>query len=76
MYFIEIGHKFFCSRGSMRCRGRSGFGKETKMEAIVSEERRHLGGFLKSIIVGEFCKWKQFEPVILFAIAKDPKVQF
>ena len=60
----------------MRCRSRSGFGKKTKMETVVDEEWRHLGGFLGSVVVYEFCKWKQFELVILFIIAKDAEVGF
>ena len=76
VYFVKIGCEFFCSGGSIRCRSRSGFGKETKMETIVDEERRHLGGFLGSVVVYEFCKWKQFELVILFVIAKDAEVGF
>ena len=46
------------------------------MKTVVGEEREYLGGFLRSIVVGEFCKWKQFEPVILFIIAKDAEVGF
>jgi len=46
------------------------------METVVDEKWRHLSGFLESIVVCEFCKWKQFEPVILFIIAKDAEVGF
>ena len=60
----------------MRCRGRSGFSKKTKMKTVVDKEWRHLSGFLGSVVVCEFCKWKQFEPVILFIIAKDTEIGF
>ena len=46
------------------------------MKTIVGEEQRHLGGFLGSVVVCKFCEWKQFEPVIMFVIAKDTEVGF
>ena len=44
------------------------------MEAIIREEGRHLGGFLEGIVIGEFGKGKQVEPVVLLIVAEDAEV--
>ena len=75
-YFMKIECEFFCSQSSMRSRGRSGFSKKTRVKTVVGEEWRYIRGFLKSVVVYKFCKWKQFKPVILFIIAKDTEIGF
>ena len=37
---------------------------------------RHLHDFLKSIVIGKFCKRQQLKPLVLFMIAKNAKVGF
>ena len=46
------------------------------MKAIISKERGHSGRFLDGIVVGEFSKWQQFEPVVLIVVAEDAKIRF
>jgi len=46
------------------------------MKTIISEKGEHLGGFLRCVVVGKFCKRQQFEPVVLLVIAEYAGVGF
>ena len=39
--------------------------EETRMKTVISEEERHLGGFLGRTVISKFGKKKQVEPVVL-----------
>jgi len=51
-------------------------GDEARVVTVVCEERRHLCGFLGSIVVREFRKREQVEPVVLIVVAGDTEVGF
>ena len=44
------------------------------MKTVISEEERHLGGFLRETVIRKFSKRKQVEPVVLLMIAEDAEV--
>jgi len=46
------------------------------VKAIISKERRHFCRFLDGVVVGEFSKWQQFEPVVLIVVAEDAEIHF
>jgi hypothetical protein len=46
------------------------------METVIGIKWKHLRRFLDRVVVSEFCKRKQIEPVILFIVAENMEVGF
>ena len=47
---------------------------EIGMISLVGEERGYACGSTGCIVVGEFCKGKKLQPVVLLVVAVNPKV--
>ena len=47
---------------------------EVGVVSLVSKERRHSGSCARSVIVCEFCEWKEVSPVVLLIVAINSEV--
>ena len=46
------------------------------MIALIGKERRDSHSRAWSIIIGEFCKWKEHVPIVLLVVAEYSQVLF
>ncbi len=46
------------------------------MVALVGKEWRHTCGGVRSVVVSEFSKWKEIQPVVLLVVDEDTEVLF
>lgn len=52
------------------------FVENAKMICAIQLKKRIAGTNILGIIIGKFCRWQKFSPVILFRVDKGPKVDF
>ena len=62
------------------CSGRSevpfGMNHEVQMVSFVREERRDTSGSTQGVIISEFCKRKEFRPIVLLVVTVYSNILF
>ena len=49
---------------------------DVQMITLVSKKWRYSCSCMRSVVVGEFSKWKKFGPIVLLVVAVDLEILF
>ena len=53
-----------------------GMNREVRVVPFVREERRDTSGSARGVIISEFCKWKEFQPIVLLIVTVYSNILF